>query len=94
MGELHLEIITERIQREFRVPIRTGKPQVVYRETILKAVESEGVFDREIHDAKQHGHVVVRLEPLLRGSGVDFACTAPPEAVPPQFVAGHRAGLP
>ena len=86
MGELHLEIITDRIQREFRVPIRTGKPQVVYRETILKAVESEGVFDREIHDAKQHGHVVVRLEPLPRGSGVDFVCTAPPEAVPPQFI--------
>ena len=86
MGELHLEIITDRIQREFRVPIRTGKPQVVYRETILKAVESEGVFDREINDAKQHGHVVVRLEPLPRGSGVDFVCTAPPEAVPPQFV--------
>ena len=87
MGELHLEIITDRIEREFRVPIRTGKPQVVYRETILKTVESEGVFDREINDARQHGHVVVRLEPLARGSGLEFAGAAPPEAVPPQFVA-------
>jgi len=87
MGELHLEIIADRIQREFRVPIRTGKPQVVYRETILKTVESEGVFDREINDARQHGHVVMRLEPLARGTGLEFACTAPPEAVPPQFVA-------
>jgi len=86
MGELHLEILTDRIQREFRVPIRTGKPQVVYRETILKAVESEGVFDREINEAKQHGHVVLLLEPLPRGSGVEFACTASPEAVPEQFV--------
>jgi len=86
MGELHLEIITARIQREFRVPIRTGKPQVVYRETILKTVESEGLFDREINDARQHGYVVMRLEPLARGRGVDFVCTASPESVPPQFV--------
>jgi elongation factor G len=86
MGELHLEILTDRIQREFRVPIRTGKPQVVYRETILKTVESEGIFDREINEARQHGHVVVRLKPLPRGTGVEFACQAPPEKVPPQFV--------
>jgi len=86
MGELHLEILTDRIQREFRVPIRTGKPQVVYRETILKMVESEGVFDREINEAKQHGHVVMQLEPLSRGSGIEFACTASPEAVPALFV--------
>jgi elongation factor G len=87
MGELHLEILTDRIQREFRVPIRTGKPQVVYRETIRKTIESEGVFDRDINDARQHGHVVMRLEPLTRGQGLEFACTAQPSAVPPQFVA-------
>ena len=86
MGELHLEILTDRIQREFHVPIRTGKPQVVYRETILKAVELQGVFDREINEAKQHGHVVVQLEPLPRGSGVEFVSTASPEMVPAQFV--------
>jgi len=86
MGELHLEILTDRIQREFRVPIRTGKPQVVYRETILKSVESKGVFDREINEAKQHGHVVLLLEPLPRGSGIEFSCTAPVEEVPSQFV--------
>ncbi|MBN2106978.1 MAG: elongation factor G [Deltaproteobacteria bacterium] len=86
MGELHLEIIVDRILREHKLPIRTGKPQVVYRETIAAACESEAVFDREINDGKQYGHVVLHLEPLARGMGIEFVNAAPPEAVPEQFI--------
>jgi elongation factor G len=86
MGELHLEIIVDRILREHKLPIRTGKPQVVYRETIAAACDSEAVFDREINDGKQYGHVVLHLEPLARGMGIEFVNAAAPEAVPEQFI--------
>ncbi len=86
MGELHLEIIVDRILREHKLPIRTGKPQVVYRETIASTCEAEAVFDREINDGKQYGHVVLRLEPLARGVGIEFVNAAPPEKVPEQFL--------
>ena len=87
MGELHLEIVADRILREYHLPIRTGKPQVVYRETIATTCESEAVFDREINDGRQYGHVVLRLEPLARGLGIQFVNAAAPEQVPPQFTA-------
>jgi len=86
MGELHLEIIADKIMRQYRLPVRTGKPQVVYRETIATTVTSEGLFDREINDEKHAGHVFFKLEPLDRGSGIVFENTAPAEKIPVQFL--------
>jgi len=72
MGELHLEIITDRLLREFNTRINVGKPRVVHRETIQKQVECEGVFDRELADKKHFGNVRLLLEPGKRGSGVEI----------------------
>ncbi len=72
MGELHLEIITDRLLREFNTRINIGKPKVVHRETIQKRVESEGVFDRELAEKRQFGNVRLLLEPLKRGGGVEI----------------------
>jgi elongation factor G len=72
MGELHLEIVADRIAREYRVPIKTGRPQVVYRETISTAVSAEGRFDREINEVRQSGHVWLKLAPRARGEGNKF----------------------
>ncbi|MDA8125866.1 MAG: elongation factor G [Deltaproteobacteria bacterium] len=70
MGELHLEIITDRLLREFNARVNVGKPRVVHRETIQTRVESEGIFERELGDKKHYGHVKLILEPLPRGEGV------------------------
>lgn len=86
MGELHLEIIADKIMRQYRLPVRTGKPQVVYRETISSTVNSEGFFDREINDEKHAGHVWFKLEPLDRGRGIMFENTAPEDKIPEQFL--------
>ncbi|MEI6125335.1 MAG: elongation factor G [Pseudomonadota bacterium] len=86
MGELHLDIVADKILRQYRVPIRTGKPQVVYRETITMAVDSEGLFDREINDEKHAGHVFLRLEPLERGAGIEFVNKAGSDRVPEIFL--------
>ncbi len=72
MGELHLEIIADRLLREFNILINVGKPRVVHRETIQKKVECEGVFDRELAEKKQFGDVKLVLEPVKRGSGVEI----------------------
>ena len=69
MGELHLEVITDRLLREFNARVNVGKPRIVHRETIQTRVESEGVFDRELGDKKHYGHVRMILEPQPRGSG-------------------------
>ncbi|MCP4716795.1 MAG: elongation factor G [Deltaproteobacteria bacterium] len=86
MGELHLDIIANKILRQYRVSIRTGKPQVVYRETITATIESEGLFDREINEEKQYGHVRLRLEPLARGVGLEFVNKADPSDVPEHLI--------
>jgi len=70
MGELHLEIITDRLQREFNARVNVGKPRVVHRETIQKRVECEGLFERELGEKKHFGHVKLILEPTDRGGGV------------------------
>jgi len=72
MGELHLEIVADRIAREYRVPIKTGRPQVVYRETLSTAVTAEGRFEKEINEVRQSGHVWLKLEPRARGEGNRF----------------------
>ena len=72
MGELHLEIIVDRMKREFGVEANVGKPQVAYRETIREAVEQEGKFVRQSGGREQYGHVWLRIEPLPAGKGYEF----------------------
>jgi elongation factor G len=73
MGELHLDIIVDRLKREFNVDVRTGKPQVVYKETIMSSAQANVVFDREIHETRHTGDVTVRVTPTSRGEGFVFA---------------------
>ena len=72
MGELHLEIITDRLLREFNARVNVGKPRVVHRETIQKRVECEGLFERELGEKKHFGHVRLVLEPKERGGGIEI----------------------
>ena len=85
MGELHLEVVVDRLQREYNIHVNTGKPRVVYRETIQKAVEAEGRFERELGEKKHFGHVRLALEPLARGAGVEIRNELAPETVPAEF---------
>ncbi len=72
MGELHLEIIIDRLLREFNTHVNVGKPRVVYRETIQKKVDIERLFEKELGEKKHFGHVRLTLEPWERGNGVEF----------------------
>ena len=72
MGELHLDIIVDRMRREFKVEANVGRPQVAYRETIRKAVEAEGKFVRQSGGRGQYGHVKIKLEPMESGEGYEF----------------------
>ncbi|MBN1828668.1 MAG: elongation factor G [Deltaproteobacteria bacterium] len=85
MGELHLEIIIDRLIREFRTNVNVGKPRVVYRETMEEAVDVESTFARELGDKKQFGHVVLHLEPTPRGSDLSIANRLTADRVPPEF---------
>jgi elongation factor G len=85
MGELHLEIVVDRLLREYNVHVNVGKPRVVYRETIRKAVEIEGRFERELGEKKHFGHVKLALEPLPRGAGIEIANEIPPDTIPAEF---------
>ncbi|BBD07794.1 elongation factor G [Desulfovibrio ferrophilus] len=71
MGELHLEVVLERIRREYGVEPRAGKPQVVYQETVRAQASADGIFDRELGDEEHYGHVSVRVAPLPRSQGCD-----------------------
>ncbi|MGA8283048.1 MAG: elongation factor G [Desulfobacterales bacterium] len=88
MGELHLEIIISRMQREFNTQVNVGKPQVVHRETIEAEAEGNAVFDKEIAGQRQFGEVTLRLKPLPRGSGVRFASRVSAETIPEIFIPG------
>src|SRR5699024_11765030 len=72
MGELHLEIIVDRLLREFKVEANVGKPQVSYRETITKAVEAEGKYVRQSGGKGQYGHCKIKMEALEAGKGDEF----------------------
>lgn len=72
MGELHLEVIADRLQRDFGVHVKTGRPQVVYRETLRRECRQREVFEREIDGRRHHGEVLLRLEPLARNSGFEI----------------------
>ncbi|MGB7920296.1 MAG: elongation factor G [Desulfobacterales bacterium] len=93
MGELHLEIIISRMQREFNTQVNVGKPQVVHRETIETEAEGNAVFDKEIAGQRQFGEVTLRLKPLPRGSGVRFASRVSAETIPEIFIPGIENGV-
>ncbi len=85
MGELHLEIIADRLQREFKVGVNVGKPQVAYKETISATARGEGLFEHTAGGKPQHGHVVVEVAPLERGAGVQLVNELTAETVPEAF---------
>ncbi len=93
MGELHLEIIISRMQREFNTQVNVGKPQVVHRETIETETEGNAVFDKEIAGQRQFGEVTLRLKPLPRGSGVRFASRVSAETIPEIFIPVIEKGV-
>jgi elongation factor G len=93
MGELHLEIIVDRMKREFKVEANVGKPQVAYRETIRGSVESEGKFVRQSGGRGQYGHVWLKLEPLAQGKGYEFVNAIVGGAVPREFIPAVDKGI-
>ena len=93
MGELHLDIIVDRMKREFSVVANVGKPQVSYRETIRKRVEAEGKFIRQTGGTGQYGHVWLRLEPLDRGAGFEFVSEIAGGTVPKEFIPAIEKGV-
>ena len=93
MGELHLEIIVDRMQREFKVQANIGKPQVSYRETIRKSVEQEGRFIRQSGGRGMYGHVWLKLEPKEPGSGYEFENAVVGGVVPRDFIPAIDKGI-
>ncbi len=93
MGELHLEIIVDRLLREFKVEANVGKPQVAYRETIKKNVKCEGKFIRQSGGRGQYGHVVFELEPLAAGTGFEFVNKIVGGVVPKEYIPAIEAGV-
>ena len=93
MGELHLEILVDRMLREFKVEANVGAPQVAYRETIRKAVKAEGKFVRQSGGKGQYGHVVIELEPTEPGSGLEFISKIVGGAVPKEYIGPAEQGM-
>ena len=93
MGELHLEIIVDRMKREFKVEANVGKPQVAYRETIRAKVEQEGKFVRQSGGRGQYGHVWLRLEPRESGAGYEFVNEIVGGVVPREFIPAVDKGI-
>jgi elongation factor G len=93
MGELHLEIIVDRMMREFGVAANVGKPQVAYRETIRKKAEAEGRHVRQSGGRGQYGHVKIRVEPLASGAGFEFVNDTYGGTVPKEFVGPTEVGI-
>jgi elongation factor G len=93
MGELHLDIIVDRMKREFDVEANVGDPQVSYRECIRQAVEAEGKFVRQSGGKGQYGHVKIKLEPLEEGSGYEFEDAITGGSIPKEFIPAAMAGI-
>ena len=93
MGELHLEIIVDRMKREFSVDANVGAPQVAYRETIRKTVEAEGKFVRQTGGRGQYGHVWLKFEPLEQGEGFEFVDEIVGGAVPREYISAVEKGI-
>ena len=93
MGELHLDIIVDRLFREFKVEANVGAPQVAYRETIRKAVRADGKFVRQSGGRGQYGHCVLEVEPLEPGTGYEFVNKVVGGAIPKEYIAPIDAGI-
>ena len=93
MGELHLEIIVDRLLREFKVQANVGKPQVAYKEAITKTAEAQGRYVRQTGGKGQYGDAWIRVEPLPPGSGVEFESEIVGGAIPKEFIKPIEAGL-
>jgi elongation factor G len=93
MGELHLEIIVDRLKREFKVEANVGKPQVAYRETLTRPVDVEGRFIRQSGGRGQYGHVKIKAEPLPRGSGFEFINAIVGGVIPKEYIPAVQKGI-
>jgi len=93
MGELHLDIIVDRMRREFKVDANVGKPQVAYRETIRGSVEQEGKFVRQSGGRGQYGHVYLQIEPTKSGEGYEFINKIVGGAVPKEYISAVDKGI-
>ena len=93
MGELHLEILIDRLKREFNARVNVGKPRVVYRETIQKKIEIEGIFEKELGEKKHYGHVRLLLEPKGRGEGIELVRQIDETVIPEEFSTAIEEGV-
>lgn len=93
MGELHLEVIVDRLVREFKVAVNVGKPQVAYKETISGFARAEGEFDHQTVGKSQFGHVWLEIEPGERGSGLEFENRVSEDVIPGRFIGAIRKGI-
>ena len=93
MGELHLEIIVDRLLREFKVEANVGKPQVSYRETIRRSVEAEGKYVRQSGGKGQYGHCKIRMEPLEAGKGYEFVDATVGGSIPKEYIQPINNGI-
>ncbi|HEY8363190.1 MAG TPA: elongation factor G [Tissierellaceae bacterium] len=93
MGELHLEIIVDRLMREFKVEANVGSPQVAYKETIQKAADAEGKYVRQSGGRGQYGHVKIKIEPQEPGAGYEFVNAIVGGAIPKEFIPAVDAGV-
>ena len=93
MGELHLEVILERLRREFKVDARIGTPQVAYKETITQTIEAEGRFVRQFGGRGQYGHVWIKLEPQESGKGFEFVDKVQGGAIPKNYISAVANGI-
>ena len=93
MGELHLDVLVDRMRREFGVEVNVGRPQVAYRETIKKAVEQEGKFIRQSGGRGQYGHVWLKLEPQEQGKGYEFVDAIKGGVIPQSFIPAVQKGV-
>ena len=93
MGELHLDILVDRMKREFKVEADVGRPQVAFRETIQKSIESEGKYIRQSGGKGQYGHCLLRLEPKARGEGFEFVNAVRGGSIPQEFIGSVEKGV-
>ena len=93
MGELHLDIIVDRMKREFNVEANIGKPQVAYRETIKNSVQQEGKFVRQSGGRGQYGHVFIKIEPQETGKGYDFVNKIVGGTIPKEYISAVDKGV-
>jgi elongation factor G len=93
MGELHLDIIVDRMKREFKVESNVGKPQVAYKETITRQAEGEGKYIRQTGGRGQYGHCLLKVEPLERGKGFEFEDAIKGAAIPNEFIPAVEKGV-